>query len=128
MGRTVTAAGSADDRFASVCESFAGQAGVTTGRMFGADGLKVSNKVFALLVKGRLVVKLPAGRVEAIITGGQGVRFDPGHGRRMKEWISIEPAADADWQALAEEAKTYVGGHRETVPRSRDEFGRSPGS
>lgn len=37
--------------------------GITTSRMFGASGLKVGGKVFALLVKGRLVVKLPRERI-----------------------------------------------------------------
>lgn len=109
--------GPSEARFASVCESFAGQTGVTTGRMFGADGLKVSNKVFALLVKRRLVVKLPARRVEALIAGRQGARFEPGHGRLLKEWISIEPAAETDWHALAEEARTYVAATAKRSPR-----------
>jgi TfoX/Sxy family transcriptional regulator of competence genes len=38
--------------------------------MFGSPGLKVSGKVFSMLVKGRLVVKLPRQRVEAIIAEG----------------------------------------------------------
>lgn len=123
----MTAVASAEERFASLCESLAGEAGVTTGRMFGSEGLKVSNKVFALLVKGRLVVKLPAGRVEALVTGGAGARFEPGHGRPLKEWIAIEPGAGADWWALAEEAKHYVGGGSGTAA-TRNESAHEPGS
>lgn len=76
--------------------------------MFGSEGLKVADKVFAMLVKGRLVVKLPAARVDELIADGVGDRFDPGHGRLMKEWLAVGRQANVDWQALANEALGYV--------------------
>lgn len=75
--------------------------------MFGSMGLKVGGKVFAMLVKGRLVVKLPKERVEALVASGGGEYFDPGHGRIMKEWVAVEPG-NGDWQSLAREAKHFV--------------------
>ncbi len=39
--------------------------------MFGADGLKAGGKVFAMEVKGALVVKLSAARAEAMVQGGR---------------------------------------------------------
>ena len=69
-----------------------------------------------MLANGELVVKLPKQRVEELIASGTGKRFDPGHGRLMKEWVAIAPAG-GDWAALAEEARQFVGG---TAPRSRD--------
>jgi TfoX/Sxy family transcriptional regulator of competence genes len=108
----MTAAVSADERFASLSKALNRHAGVTTGWMFGSEGLKVADKVFALLVKGRLVVKLPETRVGTLIDEGAGAHFDPGHGRLMREWIAIEPQADVDWLALAKEAKRYVGSGR----------------
>jgi hypothetical protein len=79
------------------------------GRRFGSYALKTRDRIFAMLVRGRLVVKLPRQRVNELIASGAGERFDPGHGRLMKEWLVLEPAADADWLSLATEALEFVG-------------------
>ncbi len=82
---------------------------VSEGRMFGSSGLKVSGKVFAMLVKGELVVKLPRARVEELEASGMGHPFDPGHGRIMREWVAVFPAAVDRWRGLAREAREFVG-------------------
>ncbi len=82
---------------------------VTEGRMFGSAGLKVRGKVFAMLVRGDLVVKLPKERVDELVQSGVGSRFDPGHGRLMKEWVSVGPTTAALWASLADEARAFVG-------------------
>ena len=69
----------------------AGGKQITPTRMFGSNGMKVADKTFAMFVKGFLVVKLPADRVDELIVRGVAKRFDPGHGRLMKEWVSLEP-------------------------------------
>lgn len=79
---------------------------------FGSSALKVHGKIFAMLVTGRLVLKLPRQRVDALIAAGDGARFDPGHGRLMKEWLSVEPASAADWLPLAREALAFVASKR----------------
>jgi hypothetical protein len=79
-------------------------------RKFGSNGLKVDGRIFAMIVKGRLVVKLPRPRVDALVTSGGGERFDPGHGRVMKEWVTVGPKARASWLGLAREAREFVGG------------------
>jgi hypothetical protein len=56
-----------------------------------------------------LVVKLPAERVAALIKSGDGVPFDPGHGKLMKEWVAVKPMAKSFWIKLAEEARDFVG-------------------
>jgi TfoX/Sxy family transcriptional regulator of competence genes len=61
--------------------------------MFGSPVLKVGGKVFAMLVKGRLVVKLPKERVERLVASGTGKPFDPGHGRPSKEWVAVDSGA-----------------------------------
>jgi hypothetical protein len=78
------------------------------GGKFGASGLKVDNKLFAMVSKGELVVKLPRERVDELIAAGTGTRFDPGHGRLMKEWISIAPEHGRSWSKLADEALAFV--------------------
>lgn len=76
--------------------------------MFGSQGLKVGGKVFAILVKGKLVLKLPQKRVKALVASGDGEYFDPGHGRLMKEWMTVPPRGKGEWVSLAEEARNFV--------------------
>jgi hypothetical protein len=65
-----------------------------------------------MLVKDHFVVKLPRTRVDELVASGTGDRFDPGHGRVMKEWLTIGPEAEADWVSLAKEAMEFVGPKR----------------
>jgi hypothetical protein len=84
--------------------------GVTSGTGFGAnEGLRVSGKIFAMLVGGELVVKLPKDRVDELVDLGAARRFDAGKGRPMKEWASVPVSASRRWKGLVEEAKTFVG-------------------
>lgn len=103
------AARSAEERFASIAEVELGAPGVTGGTGFGrSEGLRISGKIFAMLVKGELVVKLPKDRVEELSASRVGHRFDPGHGRLMKEWLAVSTEAGRRWPALVEEAREFV--------------------
>ena len=79
---------------------------VSPGQMFGMPCLKRGGKVVAGLWKdGGLTVKLTdaATRGEALALPGVEL-FDPGMGRRMREWVLV-PAGQADrWDALVEQA------------------------
>jgi hypothetical protein len=99
----------ANPAFAPVADAFAGDPDVSAGRMMASFGLKVSGRIFAMHAQGRLVAKLPKPRVDALVAAGVGEHFDPGHGRKMKEWIAIEPGR-ADWVELAREAYAFVKG------------------
>ncbi len=77
-------------------------------RMFGSNGVKTAGKTFAMIVRGSLVVKLPAARVEQLVTDGLGTRFDPGHGRLMKEWAALRPANLELTVAYMREASAFV--------------------
>jgi hypothetical protein len=84
--------------------------GVTGGTGFGNnEGLRVSGKIFAMLVRGELVVKLPKDRVDELVDSRVATRFDAGKGRSMKEWASVSPSASRRWKALVEEARAFVG-------------------
>lgn len=77
-------------------------------RMMNAYGLKTRGKFFAMAVKGELVVKLPRERVDELIAARKGRRFDPGHGRLMKEWVTLKPADKRACKAYVVEAQSYV--------------------
>ena len=101
-----------EERFAALVEELLNSPGVTPpseGKGFGSSGLKIQDKIFAMLSGGRLVVKLPKSRVDALVASGDGERFDPRkNGQRMKEWFVVEPASEVDWLALAREALAFV--------------------
>jgi|ERR671930_732228 hypothetical protein len=85
-------------------------AGAEPRRGFGADALKVNGRIFAMLSHDRLVVKLPRRRVEELVDAGVGERFDPGHGRLMREWLSVHPGHEDDWPRYAGEALDFGRG------------------
>jgi hypothetical protein len=73
----------AAERFGDLVDELVGSPGVTSprgGSGFGRSALRWEKKIFAMLVRGRLVVKLPAPRVDALVAGGDGVRFDANKG------------------------------------------------
>ena len=70
-------------------------------------GLKVNGKIFAMFGRRQFVTKLPKERVDALVSVGDGKRFDPGHGRLMKEWFVVRDGK-ADWVELAKEAYDFV--------------------
>lgn len=100
----------AAQRFEQVSGQFLAETEVTQGTGFGtAPGLRTNGKIFAMLVNGELVVKLPKDRVEGIVAAGAGAQFDPGHGRLMKEWAAVPVDSTEDWEGLVEEAFRFVG-------------------
>ena len=98
-----------DPRFAALAANFADDKRVTAGKLFASNGLKVDGKIFAMIVKGQLVVKLPKARVDALVEAGAADHFDPGHGRLMKEWAALRGRLPP-WDDLAREALAFVGG------------------
>jgi hypothetical protein len=104
-----------EDRFADLVELFVGTPGVTPpqqaaggGNRFGSSALKIDNKIFAMLWRGTLVVKLPRDRVAALIAAGDGGPFDASKGKPMKEWLAVEPDRHLLWEALSAEALAFV--------------------
>ena len=102
-------------RFEDVVAELVGRPGVTPprgGSGFGRSALRWDNKIFAMLVRGRLVLKLPASRVDALVGGGDGIRFDANKGTPMKEWFSLDPESGLPWLALAQEALEFARASR----------------
>jgi hypothetical protein len=81
--------------------------------------LTINGKFFALLVRGLLVVKLPAAQAAALVAAEEAIVFEPSPGRRMREWVMVEmPATPTDrtvWRRLMVDARRY--GAELTAPR-----------
>jgi hypothetical protein len=109
------------DAFERLAAAFAGRDGVTHGggrsRGFGANALHVDGHIFAMPNDAGLALKLPATRVAALIAAGDGLPFDAGKGRPMREWVVIPPGPDDRWHALAEEALAFVGAPAKNTTR-----------
>jgi hypothetical protein len=92
-------------------DDLAGIPGVTPprgGSGFGRNAVRFEKKIFAMFVRGRLVVKLPRARVDALVGAAQGDRFDANKGTPMKEWFSLDPESGLPWRPLALEALEFA--------------------
>ena len=99
-------------RYAELVQKIAGRPGVTNlseGRGFGSSGqLKVGGRIFAMLVRDQLVLKLPSERVDELVKQGEGTHFDARKGKPMREWFVLSPTSSKRWLPLAQEAMTFV--------------------
>ena len=99
------------ERFEDLVDQLVGTEGVTPprgGSGFGRSALRFQGKIFAMHVRGALVLKLPAERVDALVRAGEGVHFDANKGTPMREWLSLDPGSGLPWLPLATEALDFV--------------------
>jgi hypothetical protein len=91
--------------FESVAQTYLDMADVIAGTGFGKGaGLRRGGRIFAMLVRGSLVVKLPPALAAEVVASGRGVPFDPGHGRQMRQWVEVSVERVEDWPALVRQA------------------------
>ncbi len=111
MNPSPGAGGNAADLFEQLVGRLLDEPRVQQGTGFGAmPGLRVNKKIFVMLCRGELVVKLPRHRVDQLVSDGTAARFDARpDGRLMKEWATIPPSHSHAWEALAIEALRFVG-------------------
>ena len=98
-------------RFEDLVTEFSDTDGVTLphgGGGFGRSALRYRGKIFAMFVRGDLVVKLPARRVDELAVAGHGQRFDANKGTPMREWLAVHPDSPLTWSALAREALDFA--------------------
>jgi hypothetical protein len=97
-----------EQRFSELVDELCSRPGVTPpgGSGFGSHAVKVDGSIFAMLVRGHLVVKLPQDRVTELVATGTGDSFDANKGRPMKEWLTIFD--ESAWHDLALEAWEFV--------------------
>lgn len=99
---------SPETAFADIAVGLRGEPGVDEGTGFGTNpGLRVGGKIFAMIVRDELVVKLPAERCAELVDDGAGTLFQIGR-RQMREWVSVGTDRQHDWPALASEALAFV--------------------
>jgi hypothetical protein len=97
-------------QFAALSRDVLAEPDVDAGTGFGGSpGVRVDGRIFAMLVRGRLVVKLPAGRCQALCEAGQAEPLAVGK-RVMKEWIEVTAEDRQTWRDLTAEAYAFVGG------------------
>lgn len=96
--------------FEEVVKVFSKDRKVMRAKMFGAPGLKIGRKMFAMYVEDKLAIKLPKERVDTLITLKKGERFYHlfDKSRLMKEWVVIGQKNKHDWTKLVKEARNFV--------------------
>jgi hypothetical protein len=107
---------SPEDRYTDLIDALAGTPGVEPprgGSGFGRSALKYQRRIFAMLVRGRLVVKLPVARVTELVAAGHGDHFDANKGTPMREWLAVDPGSPLPWDDLAREALAFAGSNRD---------------
>jgi hypothetical protein len=98
-------------RYADLVDELVGRPGVTPpqrGAGFGRSAVRYNGKIFVMLVRGRLTLKLPERRVAELTASGEGQPFDANKGKPMREWISVHPDSPLAWLALATEALDFA--------------------
>jgi uncharacterized protein (TIGR03086 family) len=79
--------------YARLMERFVGHDDVElpdgTRRGFGADGMRVRNRVFACTYRDRLMIKLPRDEVDRLIGTGLGQPLAKPGQRPMREWVLL---------------------------------------
>jgi len=109
VGKLVSVDDSASVAFESVVREYIDMADVTAGTGFGKGaGLRRGGHIFAMLVRGSLVVKLPRVVVADLVASGRGVPFDPGQGRLMREWVEVPDKRVEEWPAFVRQAFDYA--------------------
>ena len=99
----------AQERLDDLANDYLSRPGVDWGRMFGSMGLRVRGKVFAVAAyRGGLMVKIPAGRADELVTSGAATKIVMA-GSERREWVLMPNSADSEaWCELLAEAYADV--------------------
>jgi hypothetical protein len=99
---------SADAAFADISVRLLGEPDIDEGTGFGKNpGLRVNGKIFAMIVRGDLVMKLPANVCTQLVEAGRATYFVVGK-KEMREWVNAGSEPADDWPALVTQALEFV--------------------
>jgi hypothetical protein len=99
------------ERFEDLVCEFNDTDGVTLprgGGGFGRSALRYHGKIFAMFVRGDLVLKLSRQRVDELVGAGHGERFTANKGTPMREWVTVGSDCPLTWSALAADALMFA--------------------
>ena len=117
--------GSAAERWEALVGDVLGEGSATYGneggpeRAFGCDVAQDRREDLRDAREGAARREAAGERVEELVEAGVGQRFDPGHGRIQKEWLSVTGGDPSEWRSLATESEAFVA-------RRRGDGGREP--
>jgi len=100
-----------EERFEDLLGEFSDTDGVTLphgGGGFGRTAMRYRGKIFAMFVRGDLVVKLPEDHVAELVGAGHGEHFTANKGTPMREWFAAPPDCAVSWSALAGDALKFA--------------------
>lgn len=97
-----------EDVYSEIKEHFMNDKDVVVNSGKGAQGIKSNNKMFIMFYKGDLLIKLSPEKVLELIGSGEGLAFDPGTGKVMKDRVLIPHSRYDKWITLCEESKAYI--------------------
>ena len=97
-----------EEIYADLKEYFAKDSRVVVSAGKGAQGVKFEGKMFIMFYKGDIVIKLSPERIKELIEVGDGLPFDPGTGKPMKDRVLIPQKKRQFWIPLGEESKMYI--------------------
>lgn len=115
----------AEERFTELARHFKKRAAVrvpsaTAKTGFGSATLRVNGKIFAMLVRGRLVVKIPAEIAAQLKESNDGQPFMARKsGPQLREWLMIKPSSKIDWIEVASIAIAHADPARKPKSRRR---------
>lgn len=97
------------ERFDRLRARFLSDPEVSEGTGFGSSGgLRVRGRIFAIFGQRELTLKLPRARVDELVDARHAKHFDPGHGRLMREWVTVLSRHADEWEGLADESFRFV--------------------
>ena len=105
------------DRFEALVDQVGAEPGVqlpgsSGSRGFGSRALRLHGSVFAMVVSGCVVLKLPAERVAGLIESGRGGPFGNGTRKPMREWVTLLDEDPAATVSLGREALEFARARR----------------
>jgi hypothetical protein len=98
-----------EDLFWKLADTLLADPAVTRSTMMGYPCLRVNGSFFACVERttGNLVVKLPAERVNDLVSSGFAISFAP-NGRIFREWVALPISQEGKWTGFLDEARTFA--------------------